>query len=121
MKTGQGKVEEILLDGSLRIQCSPDLIPFPGQYLMAHKNASDLPLPVSVFFMDSSPNGFRCAPLSIKLQPGDLINFRGPIGHGFQIPPFAKKIALIAYEKTFAHLHGLISLAIKQNVEIVLV
>jgi hypothetical protein len=121
MKTGQGKVEEILLDGSLRIQCSPDLIPSPGQYLLAHKNASDSPLPVPVFFMDSSPNGYRCAPLTVKWQPGDLINFRGPIGHGFQVPSSARKITLVAYEKSIAHLHGLIALGLKQNAEIVLI
>jgi hypothetical protein len=121
MKTGQGKVQEILLDGSLQIQCSPDLIPSPGQYVLAHNPASDSPLPVSAFFADSSPNGFRCAPLPIKCQPGDLINLRGPIGHGYSMPTSAKRIALIACEESFARLQGLIPLALKQNAEIVLV
>ena len=122
MKIAQGKVEEILLDGSARIHCPPDLIPIPGQYLLAHKNASDLPLPVSLFFIDSAPSGFRSAPPTPKdWQPGDLLNFRGPIGHGFNIPPSAKKIALIALDESPARLHGLISLALKQNAEIVLV
>ena len=122
MKIGQGKVEEILLDGSARIQCSPDLIPSPGQYLLAHKTASDSPLPVSLFVMESTPNGFRSAPPTSKdWHPGDSLIFRGPIGHGFNISASAKKIALISFERSIARLHGLISQALKQNGEVVLV
>ncbi|MBL8100827.1 MAG: hypothetical protein JNK81_16715 [Anaerolineales bacterium] len=122
MKTGQGKIAEILLDGSMRIECSPDLIPSPGQYLHAHKPASDLSLPVSLFQMDSSPNGFRSAPPTpLDWHPGDLINLRGPLGHGFHIPSSAKKIALIALDESIARLYGLISLSLKQNREVVLV
>jgi dihydroorotate dehydrogenase electron transfer subunit len=122
MKTGQGKIAEILLDGSLRIECTPDLIPSPGQYLLAHKPASDSPLPVSLFQMDSSPNGFRSAPPTpVDWKPGDVINFRGPLGHGFRIPPSAKKIALIALDESIARLYGLISSSLKQNREVVLV
>ena len=120
MRIANGKVEEIFLDGSARIDCPPDLIPSPGQYLLAHAPASDLPLPVPLFFASTSPNGFRCAPLSVKCQPADEINIRGPIGHGFSIPASAKKIALIAYEESSARLQGLIPVALKQNAEIVL-
>lgn len=122
MKIGQGKIEEILLDGSARILCPPDLIPTPGQYLLAHKPASNSPLPVSLFFMDSTSNGFCSAPPTPKdWKPGDSLNFRGAIGHGFNIPTSAKKIALIGLDETHARLHGLISFALKQNAEIVLV
>ena len=120
MKTGQGKIEEILLDGSLRIQCPLDLIPATGQYLLAHNPASDSPLAVSLFFASTSPNGFRCAPIKTNWQPADQINIRAPIGHGFSIPASAKKIALIAYEESSARLQGLIPMALKQNAEIVL-
>ncbi|NJN80447.1 MAG: hypothetical protein HC797_08215 [Anaerolineales bacterium] len=122
MKIDKGKVQEILLDGSARIQCPPDLIPASGQYLLAHKNASDAPLPVSIFFMDSTSNGFRCAPPTpLDWKPGDIINLRGPIGHGFNIPASAKKIALIAFDESSARLYGLISTALKQNAEVVLI
>lgn len=122
MKTGQGKVAEILLDGSLRIECSPDLIPSPGQYLHAHKPASDSSLPVSLFSIESTLSGFRSAPPApLDWKPGDLINLRGPIGNGFQIPNSAKKIALIALDESIARLYGLISSSLKQNREVVLV
>jgi NAD(P)H-flavin reductase len=122
MKTGQGKVAEILLDGSLRIECSLDLTPSPGQYLHAHKPASDSPLPVSLFSMESTSNGFRSAPPTpLDWKPGDFVNLRGPLGHGFQIPTSAKKIALVAFDESIARLYGLISSSLKQNREVVLV
>lgn len=121
MKNTQAKIEGILLDGSMRITCPPEMIPSPGQYLLAHKPASNAPLPVSVFYTDSSANGFRCAPLSVDWRPGDVINLRGPIGHGFIIPNSAKKIAFVAFDNSIAYLHGLISIALKQNAEVVLV
>jgi NAD(P)H-flavin reductase len=46
---------------------------------------------------------------------------RGPLGHGFVIPAFARKIALIAFDDSPARLRGLISIALKQDAEIVLV
>lgn len=122
MKIGKGKIAEILLNGSLWVECSPDLIPSPGQYLHAYKPASDAPLPVSLFSIESTPSGFRSAPpASFDCAPGDVIDLRGPLGHAFQIPPFAKKIALIALDDSIARLYGLISLSLKQNAEIVLV
>lgn len=121
MRIANGKVEEIFLDDSVRIHCPPDLTPSPGQYLLAHANASDSPLPVPIFFStDITPNGFRSAPIKTNWQPGESLVLRGPIGHGFNIPASAQKIALIAFEKSIACLHGLISKALKQNAEIVL-
>src|SRR5690606_34348922 len=46
MKTATGSIEEIFLDGSARITCLPELIPAPGQYLLAHAAASDSPLAI---------------------------------------------------------------------------
>lgn len=121
MKTGQAKIQQIFLDNSAEIDCPPDLIPSPGQYILAHKPASDSPLAVPLFLASTSPNGFRCAPpVPHEWKPSDLINVRGPLGHGFSIPLSAKKIALIAYQESFARLQGLIPLALKQNTEIVL-
>lgn len=120
MKTGQAKITQIFLDNSAELDCSPDLIPSAGQYALAHKPASDSPLAVPLFLAFTSPNGFRCAPpIPVDWKPSDIINLRAPLGHGFSIPTSAKKIALIAYEKSFARLHGLIPLALKQNAEIV--
>ncbi len=122
MKTLKGKVAELFLDDSARIHCPPELIPFPGQYLLAHADASDSPLPVPLFFSQSAPKGFRCAPpIPSTWKPGEELTLRGPIGHGFALPYSAKKITLVAYDDSPARLRGLISMSLRQNAEVVLV
>jgi NAD(P)H-flavin reductase len=122
MKNGQGQLSEIYLDSRAQILCPPNLIPAPGQYILAHARGSDSPLAVPVFFSDSAPNGFCSAPfLPLDWMPGTQLNLRGPLGHGFSIPAFARKVALIAFDDSPARLHGLISIALKQDAEVVLV
>jgi hypothetical protein len=124
MKNGEGLLSEIYLDSRARIICPPDLVPAPGQYILAHPKGggSNLPLAVPVFFSDSTPNGFRSAPfLPLSWLPGRQLNLRGPLGHGFSVPAFARKVALIAFDESPARLHGLIHIALKQDAEVVLV
>ncbi len=122
MKIGEGQLHKIYLDSSARIICPPELIPAPGQYLLAHARGSNSPLAVPVFFSESAPNGFRSVPfLDSSWLPGTRLNLRGPIGHGFSISASARKVALIAFDDSPARLRGLISLALKQNAEVVLV
>lgn len=128
MHTSTGQIAEIYLDGSVRIDCPPELVPAPGQYLLAHANGSDIipvggsSLPAALFFYDSTPNGFRAAP---PIPPvwtlGTWLNLRGPLGHGFALPVPARKAALIAWDDTPARLRGVMSLALKDNLEVVLV
>jgi hypothetical protein len=122
MKNGAGQLAEIYLDSCARIICPPELIPSPGQYLLAHAHGSDAPLAIPVFFSDSAPNGFRSAPyLPLSWTPGTQLDLRGPLGHGFSVPAFARKVALIAFDESPARLRGLISIALKQEAEVVLV
>lgn len=123
MKTARGKLEEIYLDGSARIACPPELTPAPGQYLLAHADGSAAPLPVPVFSSLPIPqSGFRSAPtLPDDWRPGQLLHLRGPIGHGFNVPTIARKFALIAFDDPPARLLGLLSSALKQNAEVVLI
>ena len=122
MKIGEGQLFEIYLDSSIRIICPPELIPAPGQYILAHASGSDSPLAVPVFFSDSAPNGFRSAPMmSSSWNPGTRLNLRGPLGRGFSIPSFARKVALIAFDESPARLRGLILIALKLDAEVVLV
>jgi len=122
MKNGEGQLSEIYLDSRAQILCPPDLIPAPGQYTLAHARGSDDPLAVPVFFSDSAPNGFCAAPfLPLAWRPGTQLNLRGPLGHGFSIPAFARKVALIAFDDAPARLNGLIHIALKQGAEVVLV
>ena len=59
--------------------------------------------------------------LPLAWKPGTQLNLRGPLGHGFSIPSFARKVALITFDESPARLHGLISIALKQDAEVVLV
>ncbi|MCE9644808.1 MAG: hypothetical protein K8S20_02320 [Chloroflexi bacterium] len=122
MKNGEGRLFETHLDFRARILCPPEMIPAPGQYLLAHARGSDSPLAVPVFFSDSAPDGFLCAPLpDSSWRPGTQLNLRGPLGRGFSIPAFARKVALIVFDDSPARLRGLISLALQQDAEVVLV
>jgi len=122
MKNGQGQLTEIYLDSRAQILCPPQLIPAPGQYLLAHASTSAAPLAVPVFFSDSTPNGFCAAPyLPLSWTPGMQLNLRGPIGHGFVVPPAARKVLLAAFDESPERLRGLISIAFMQGAEVVLV
>jgi hypothetical protein len=122
MKNGKGLVAEVYLDSRARILCPPELIPAPGQYLLAHTSLSDDPLADPIFFSDSAPDGFRAAPhLPLSWTPGTQLNLRGPLGHGFSIPAAARKVALIAFDESPERLRGLIPVAFKQGAEVVLV
>ena len=123
MKNATGKLEEIFLDGSARITCPPEMIPAPGQYLLAHAHGSDSPVPVPLFSSVVHPqNGFRSAPEIPSLwKPGDTLHLRGPIGRGFSIPASARKITLIAFDTLPFRLLGLIGHALKQFAEVTLV
>ena len=122
MKNGKGQVAEVYLDSRARILCPPELIPAPGQYVLAHASASGDPLAVPVFFSDSAPNGFLAAPgLPSTWTPGTKLNLRGPLGHGFSIPAAARKVALIAFDESPERLRGLIPIAFKLGAEVVLV
>ena len=124
MHTGKGQVFELILeDGNrhVRISCSSNLIPAPGQYLLAG-DRSDSPLPVPLFYTDSAPQGFiAAAPIPDSWNPGGELYLRGPLGHGFDLPLSARKVGLIAVDVSPARLRGLVQPALKQGAAVVLV
>jgi dihydroorotate dehydrogenase electron transfer subunit len=124
MHNGKGMVVELILeDGQsfARISCPPALTPFAGQYLLA-SDASDSALPVPLFYTDSAPEGFICAPpLPESWRPGQEVYLRGPLGRGFSLPVAARKIALVAFDRQPWRLRGLIRPSLNQGGSIVLV
>ena len=89
MSTGIGQVMELILEDGyryLRVACPANLIPAPGQYLLA-SDGSDSPLPVSLFYTDSAAEGFiAAAPVLEAWTPGRTLHLRGPFGRGFTLP-----------------------------------
>jgi NAD(P)H-flavin reductase len=110
------------LDGSAQLDCPSNLIPAPGQYLLAHDGASDSPLAVPLYFYDSAPQGFRFAlPEASTWTIGRRLSLRGPLGHGFNLPASAHRVALIALDQAPVRLRGIIPQALKNDMEVVLV
>ena len=124
MNIGKGLVLELILaDGCryVRISCPPNLIPAPGQYLLAG-DGSDSPLPVPLFYTDSAPQGFIAeADIPGSWDPGLELHLRGPLGRGFALPISARQVGLIAFDDSPARLKGLIQPALKQEAAVVLV
>src|SRR5688572_22695378 len=123
MYTKKSQVAEMILWDGLRharVDCSANLVPAPGQYLLA-SDATDSTLPVPIFYTDSAPQGFIAAPpVPDSWNPGQEIYLRGPLGHGFVLPASARKVALVAFDASPARLHGLIAPALTQNAAVVL-
>lgn len=124
MHTATGQVIELILQNGLRlarISCPANLIPAPGQYLLA-SHTSESPLPVPIFYTNSSPLGFIASgPISDGWNPGMELFLRGPLGRGFSLPASARKVALVAFDDVPARLHGLISPALRQGAGVVLI
>ncbi len=131
MSTGIGQVVELILgDGCLylRVACPSNLIPSPGQYLLA-SNGSNASLPVPLFHTDSTPDGLAVAPsqhfiavapILDSWTPGRRLHLRGPLGRGFTLPVSARKVGLVAFDDQPARLRGLIRPALIQGAAVVM-
>ena len=121
MHTGTGRIVELLLEDGCRyarISCPENLIPSPGQYLLAGQG-SDSVLPVPIFHTDSAPQGF-IGPALETWKPGDLLALRGPLGRVFSLPTSAHRVGLIAFDGPPSRLRGLIVPALQQDASVVL-
>jgi NAD(P)H-flavin reductase len=125
MHTGKGQLLELILEDGcryLRVTCPPNLIPAPGQYVLA-SDGSDSPLPVPLFYTDSAPQGFIAVAYTdtASSSPGQALYLRGPLGRGFALPLSARKVALVALDDSPARLRSLIQPALKRDASVVLV
>lgn len=124
MHNGQGEIIEVYLDPlkAAQIAGPPNVIPMPGQYLLAFVEGSDSPLAAPLFISGFSSAGFIVAPpLPESWKPGSRLNLRGPLGHGFAIPALARHVALSAYRSPPARLLPLLEVAFKQSASVVLI
>jgi NAD(P)H-flavin reductase len=132
MHTGKGQVLELILEDespSVRVACPPNLIPLPGQYLLAG-DGTDAPLPVPLFYTDSATQGgspvqsrnfIAKGIIPDSWHPGTELYLRGPLGQGFRLPLLARRVGLVAFNVSPARLRGLIQPALKQDAAIALV
>ena len=134
MKQGTGELIELYLENGLtggRLLCPQNLIPSPGEYLLAYDPVSPTrhgpgrassPLAIPLFNAGSIPGGFLVAPpVSQTWRPGTTLSLRGPLGRGFSLPASASHVALVALGETSARLKPLIPVALGQAASVALV
>jgi hypothetical protein len=104
-----------------RILCPSEMIPSPGQYLLAHDPASDALLPVPIFQAGWIPHGFIIAPpIPEAWKPETRLSLRGPLGHGFDLPASARHVALVAVDGNPYRLLPLLELALTNKAAVTL-
>jgi len=104
-----------------RILCPSEIIPTPGQYLLAHEPASDALLTVPIFAAGSIPHGFIIAPpIPEAWKPETRLSLRGPLGHGFDLPTTARHVALVALDGNPYRLHPLLEMALTKKAAVTL-
>jgi dihydroorotate dehydrogenase electron transfer subunit len=125
VKQGTAELVELYLESGLtggKLLCPQNLIPAPGQYLLAHDPASDSPLPFPVFSAGSVAGGFLAAPsLPSTWRPGTKLSLRGPLGRGFSLLASEQCVALVAFGDTVARLRPLLAVALERKAAVVLV
>ena len=128
----EGKVVELtLLDGlpAAYISSPPRLIPPPGAYLLAYMPGSGSAVATVVFAAGSfvKPQRMRTSeflaapPVLGSWTPGARLYLRGPLGHGFNIPSSARRVALVAFDSSPRRLLTLLDLALTQAAAVTLV
>ncbi len=121
----EGKVSELVLsDGApaARIRCQAGIIPAPGQYALAHADGSDAPLPTVLFATRVLSDGFITAtPIPSTWGPGTRLHMRGPLGHGFLLPPAVRRVALVSLKCPPGVLLSLLEPAFRQDAAVTLI
>lgn len=122
---GEATVAEVTLVGGIPaafVICDDSAVPEPGRYLLAHEPGSDAPLATELFAAEYRLHGFVAAPpVPAAWVPGTVLYVRGPLGHGFVLPPGARRVALIAFDNDPAPLLPLIGEAVRQAAAVALV
>lgn len=126
MRTYPGQVLETRLDtagaASAWISCPTAAVPTPGQYVLAWApEDKQAPLATTLFAAETSDQGFLAVPpLPPCWQPGTLLELRGPLGHGFNVPVPIRRLALAALGDTLARLLPLIPPSLAQDTAVAL-
>ena len=123
--TLRGKLQELILadrQSAARIVCEPRLIPSPGRYVLAHAGGSQASLATPLFAAQILTDGFITeGGIPESWSPGLELILRGPLGHGFDLPPGARNVALIAFHTSPGCLLSLIDSSLLQQASVTLI
>ncbi|MBC8508133.1 MAG: hypothetical protein ISR58_05515 [Anaerolineales bacterium] len=120
MQIAEGRITEIISGFNdkfaLRIDCSLEMIPAPGEYLLAYEIGdaaaiADSVLAVPLFQVwDSSSAALQPSyPIPSSWKPGSTLILRGPLGHGFKIPGDIRHLALATLGQDISRLLPLLN------------
>jgi Iron-sulfur cluster binding domain of dihydroorotate dehydrogenase B len=103
------------------IECPARVIPATGQYILAWaKGDESAPLAQALFPSVLAPDGFQTSRLPPHWGLGNSLKLRGPLGHGFKLPPGLRHLALASLGEGGARLRPLMDQALAQNLEVAL-
>ncbi len=115
MRISKGRITEIISGfgetPAYQLDCPPELIPAPGQYLLVDDGEADSVVAVHLFRVGTAPEVFLQNPAFQPRHwfPGVELNLRGPLGRGFAPPPEVEHIALAAPNNSVERLLPLIA------------
>lgn len=93
--------------------------PQPGQYLPCQPAADNSHcLPIPLFRVLGEPDQLSLAPIPDHWGPGDKLIFSSPQGHGFELPPGARRVGLIPFAVSPGRLLSLVRPALAQGAEV---
>lgn len=103
------------------MDCPRTVHPAPGQYLVASSEHEGEALPVPLFPASLPGEPLQVAPpLPANWYPGLPLHLRGPLGHGFNLPREARRVALVAYQSPSDLLLSLARSALHQGAAVTL-
>jgi dihydroorotate dehydrogenase electron transfer subunit len=119
MAEGTGRLLEVRLTadglaGRLRLPANIRLA--PGQYLLAAAPGQLQTIPVALFpaFLDGDEIEL-CPGLPVSWHAGMELRLRAPLGKGFQLPPAARRVALVSAGGQPSRLRVLFQTVLKQG------
>lgn len=140
MRADTGKIIVIQMENggsrAANIACPPKMVPAPGKYILARNPAGSDSVVGWLLFPGGIPSprpssrqsalqtdsfsSFTAGPIPSTWRPGDSLNLRGPLGHGFRLPKNARRLALVALGDTASRLLTLIPPALESGADIAL-
>ena len=122
---GEGRVTGLrLLDGrrAAGISSAISLMPAAGQYTLAYAAGLSDPLAAALFLVRAHSDEWLCAPpVPAQWQPDTRLVLRGPLGHGFELPTSARRVAAIAPDGDCSRLLPVMDAALANEASVTLV
>jgi hypothetical protein len=107
---------------TITLETGSPLVFDAGQYLLVSAdNGQDDPIPSALFIESVDGDEVSiCSPSPEGWIPGQMLSFRGPLGHGFRLPGLFRRMALIGLDDHPGRLMSLVQVGRLMKADIVL-